>query len=314
VLKSYLGGPLGVTKKTAESGSAPRGAAAPLIASPPALRPGIPRIIHQTCADGAMTDAFRANIARLKALNPGWEHRFYSDDDVQRVFEEMFTPAARDLLSRLDPAYRVVWADLFRYAVLLRDGGVYLDIKSTATRPFDEILRPDDHFVLSQWPDDPAHPYCRYGDHLELRYIDGGEFIQWALIAAPGHAFLAAALSRGFQNMANYDRWRDGRGWLGVLRLSGPICFSHAVAGQLRSAPYRLTDYWDLGLRYSIFATDTPNEAHRVKGRHYSFQRRPIMRCGWQPASFLRALGGKLSGRPYGPPIRQRSLPHRTQP
>lgn len=303
-----------MTERTAETGDAPRGGPTPLLAEPPTLRPGIPRIIHQTLFEMPMTDAFRGNIDNLKRLNPNWEHRFYSDDDVQRVFAEMFTPAARDLLSRLDPAYHVVWSDLLRFAVLLRDGGVYLDIKSTVTRPLDEVLRPDDHFVLSQWPDDPTHPYSRYGDHLELRYIDGGEFINWALFAAPGHPFLAAALARAFDNMAHYDRWRDGRGWLGVLRLSGPICFSHAVAAQLGTAPYRLADYGELGLRYSIFVTDTPNEAHRVKGRHYSYQRRPIMRCGWQPRSFLRALAGRLSGKPYGPPIRQRSLAHRTQP
>ena len=44
----------------------------------------IPRIIHQTARNlDSLPEEIRQNIEALKALNPGWEHRFYSDEAVR---------------------------------------------------------------------------------------------------------------------------------------------------------------------------------------------------------------------------------------
>ena len=39
-------------------------------------------------------------------------------------------------------------ADVFRYLAVYREGGVYLDVKSTVTCPLDEVLSPDDWAVF----------------------------------------------------------------------------------------------------------------------------------------------------------------------
>ena len=51
----------------------------------------IPKIIHQTfSAQRDMPDFLAANIAQLRQMNPGWEHRLYEDEDCARFIRENY--------------------------------------------------------------------------------------------------------------------------------------------------------------------------------------------------------------------------------
>lgn len=77
-------------------------------------------------------------------MNPGWEHRLYDDADIEAFIRESYGDEILAYYHRIDRRYGAARADLFRYLLLYRLGGVYLDIKSTTVRPLDEVLRPDE--------------------------------------------------------------------------------------------------------------------------------------------------------------------------
>jgi mannosyltransferase OCH1-like enzyme len=110
----------------------------------------IPKIIHQTfSAQRDMPDFLAVNIAQLRQMNPGWEYRLYEDEDCARFIRENYDADIYRLYEAIHPDYGAARADFFRYLLLYREGGVYLDIKSGCARPLDDIVQESDEFLLS---------------------------------------------------------------------------------------------------------------------------------------------------------------------
>ena len=238
---------------------------------------GIPRVIHQTYASKSLPPAFQENVNHLRRLNPGWEHRLYDDADIERFLRTAYGSGMLETYASIAPQYGAARADLFRYLVIYHSGGVYLDIKSSASRPFDDVLRPDDTFILAQWDNQPGEEHEGWGRHDYLPGLpDGGEFIQWFIAAAPGHAMMRAVIERVLGIIASYDPLRHGVGQR-VVAVTGPIPYTEAIVPLLEQCPHRrLRDYLALGLRYSLVGNGME---HRevTKKRHYTRARHPIV-------------------------------------
>lgn len=235
----------------------------------------IPRIIHQTAPSfDSLSPEIKANVEHLRALNPGWEYRFYDDAAMKDYLRKSLRAELNELWQLVHPCYPVVLADLFRYLVILLEGGVYLDVKSGVTRPLDQMIRPDDAFLLSYWANRRDEPFFRWGMHPEIDFIPRGEFQQWHVIGQPQHPFPRQALSRAFTNMKRYMPDRDGVGQWGVVRLAGPICYTHAIWPLLESTPHRMVESLELGLQYSIWPD---MDEYRNRPSHYTQQTEPIM-------------------------------------
>ncbi len=235
----------------------------------------IPRLIHQTAPDfDSLPYPVRASIDRMRNANPGWEYRFYNDAAQRAFLNDHLEPEIASLLDRVNPRYGVVLADLFKYLIIQLEGGVYLDIKSTATVPFDEVLLADDSFLISQWRNRLFQPYSLWGKARELKHIRGGEFQQWFIVAEPGHPFLKQVVANVGRNMACYSPARNGAGKRAILRLSGPVCFTLAIEPMLKLYPHRRVDIEDLGFRYSLYPS---KYAHMREPDHYARFREPVM-------------------------------------
>lgn len=235
----------------------------------------VPRIIHQTApAFDRLPAEVTAAVDRMREANPRWEYRFYDDAALRDYLADALGAEAMKLCDRVNPRLRVVLADLFRYVVIHREGGLYLDIKSTALRPLDKVIRPDDVFLLSQWRNRVGERYQGWGIFPDLWQLPGGEFEQWYVCAAPGHPFLARVIEDVLRNMADYSPAWHGRGKMGVLRVSGPICFSLAISPIAQKYRFRLIDAQSAGLVYS---TNADARAHMRDPKHYSRYHGPVM-------------------------------------
>ncbi len=234
----------------------------------------IPRILHQTYASLAeLPTELHENRERIRALNPGWTLKFYDDDAVEAYIAKHYEANILALYQRINPRYGAVRADLFRYLLMYREGGVYLDIKSAMDRPLDDVLLSNERYVLSFWPPAQGEPHKFWGNHPELLSHDLGEFQQWHLIAAPGHMFLKAVINNVLTNIMRYRVSSHGVGRTGVLRISGPIAYTLAITPLLHKAPHRMVaNHWEIGLRYSVL------KQHGTNLRpHYSTLSEPIV-------------------------------------
>ena len=103
---------------------------------------------------------------------------------------------------RINRIYGVARTDFFRYLLMYWQGGVYLDIKSTATRPLDEVLTSSDYH-LSQWRNGPGERYEGWGSYPDIGMTS--EFQQWHIVAPPKYPFLKAVITKVMRNIDYYQ-------------------------------------------------------------------------------------------------------------
>ena len=254
----------------------------------------IPRIIHQTYPDAHrnLPSILEQNVRKITALNPGWEHRLYDDNDIAGFIESTYGTRVLDYYNRLNEKYGAARADLFRYLLMYRHGGVYLDIKASLDRPLDSVLLPQDVYLLSRWRNRKGEQFEGWGIHSRLRQIGRQEFQQWHIIAAPGHPYLKAVIETVLRNIDSYSPAWDDTGRNGVLGLTGPIAYTLAITPLLDRYPHRLVDSHDeLGLVYSIF-TSAIYEAHKsVFKYHYTELTEPVVKVSGAKKLLWRFIG-----------------------
>ncbi len=132
------------------------------------------------------------------AANPSYDFYFYDAADRAAFLKTHFEPAVFAAYDELVPkAYK---ADLWRYCVLLVEGGVYVDSKCEALLPLDEIIRDCDECCVPH---------------------DTDKFIAIAWLAfRGGHDILVNVISYIVQMVKQYDKSRH------PLALTGPAAFS----------------------------------------------------------------------------------------
>jgi inositol phosphorylceramide mannosyltransferase catalytic subunit len=248
------------------------------IVSAISLGPSIPKVIYQVYATAELPPVIQENIKRIRALNPGWSYRLFDDAEMYACIKEWYGESVLSYYERINPKYGAARADLFRYLLMYKFGGVYLDIKSSLERPLDDVLRPDDVYVLSHWSSGKGETFEGWGKHAKLRKIGGEEFQQWHIIGAPGHPFLKAVLDHVFDNIDAYNPLLNDTGKNGVLSVTGPIAYTLAITPILRRYPHRLVSgREDLGLIYSIFGSVTIRAHKTIFRFHYTDLQEPVI-------------------------------------
>jgi mannosyltransferase OCH1-like enzyme len=237
----------------------------------------IPKRIHQVYfSDRALPDEIEMNIRALLEKNPDWDYKLYNEGEMQDFVNKNFCREIVRTYEKLDQSYGAARVDLFRYLLLYRLGGVYLDIKSSAGLPLSEVIRSGDTFLISQWRNNSDEQHAGWGLHDDINWVPGGEFQQWYIAAAPEHPFLAAVIENVLRNIKLYNQGLHGSGQYGVLRLTGPIAYTASIAPILHLFHHRRVDSEkDLGLVYSIYG----DERHvKLFKEHYSGLRIPIVK------------------------------------
>lgn len=239
-----------------------------------ARRSSIPQIIHQTYANLHIPDVLKQNVQNLKHLNPSWLYRFWSDAEIIDFINDAFGWSVLRVYLSINPQYGAARADLFRYLCVYYYGGVYLDIKSSARIPFNEIINDDDEYLLSYWNNEPGARYAEFGLHPELKLSPRGELQQWHVIAAAQHPLLQRVVETVIENIKSYDPDVNGWGKQAVLRLTGPIAYTSAIYLHLSEHKCRFISAEDCGMEYNVL------EDHRAAlggSRHYSALDTPIV-------------------------------------
>lgn len=224
----------------------------------------IPKLIHQTTTSRhTLTEPFKANLQYMQDLHPGWTFAFYDGADRLDFIRKHFDKEMVRTYLSINPRYGPARADLFRYLLLYQCGGVYLDIKSSATVCLDSVLQSTDQYLLSHWDNARGRPFEGWGLHAETPHP--GEFQQWHIVAAPRHPFLERVIRSVQMNIHCYNASLDGIGKRAVLRITGPIAYTKAIRPLLGQVKSRLVNIGDLGFVYSFF--DPTNEIFNRTGR-----------------------------------------------
>ncbi len=220
----------------------------------------------------------RMLVDKLRNDNPTWEHRLYDHSDIANFIQDHFGDEMLRQFHRIDERYGAARIDFWRYLLIYKMGGIYIDIKSTFTKPLDEIITDDDRFILSSWDHTPGTEFEEYGLHEQLSHRENGEFQQWHVIGAQGHPFLRAVIEKVLAKIDAYNPWRDGTGKVSVLNTTGPVPYTLAIESILDKYPHRIVEN-----ERSIFLVYNALGGvvyQKFLPPHYSLQKMPLVRQG----------------------------------
>lgn len=147
----------------------------------------VPRRVWATWIDDRFGRRHAAGIRAFRARNPEYEFRLVDDAGADAFVQRHFGdhPIA-DVYRRA--RFGPMRSDIWRYLVLLKEGGWYFDVKSALLRPLREFHGSGDGFVFAWERRDSSED-----GHLDVPF-EGGltdrAVMNWALAAAPGHPLL----------------------------------------------------------------------------------------------------------------------------
>lgn len=246
----------------------------------------IPRVMHQVYLNGRVPEQLQRNVDAHKARNPDWEHRLYDEQAAIDLILAHYGDGMLFNYMRISEEYPAARVDLLRHLIIFACGGVYFDIKSCFDHPLDQVIRPDDSYLLTQWRNGHGEPNEGFGLHRDLRHVAGGEYVTYFIIAEPGHAYSAAVIRKILYNIAHYSSW-SAVGRTGVLRTTGPIAYTLGIYPIRDQHPHRFVTELELGCHGSI--SDGYNPFTSFQKKHYSLQNSPVVN--------LSPLGTALSAR-----------------
>lgn len=232
-----------------------------------------PKKVYQTYHSKELPVELRAAHNKLKKMNPDWEFILFDDDDIEHYIAENF-PLLLKFYKSIRFEYGAARADFFRYLLMYKEGGVYLDIKSTFTKPINELLSNKSGIILSHWDNEVrGEKHFRLGVHPELSN-KRGEYIQCVIITPPGHPYLRAVIENLICQIEHYDKKIHGVGCFGVLRVTGPIMFTNAISMVKDNRKDTICDLFKEGFIYNVLE----HKSHHILfKKHYSELTLPII-------------------------------------
>jgi mannosyltransferase OCH1-like enzyme len=158
----------------------------------------IPLNIFQTWHTKNIPPLMSQNIELIKSSNPAFKYHLFDDEDCYNFIKENFDEPTLGAFKRLIPgAYK---ADFWRYCVLYKLGGIYLDIKFKPVNGFKFInLAEKEHWVLDS---------DKIGIYNAL------------MVCKPGNPILLKAINQIIENINN-NYYGDH-----CLRPTGPLLLS----------------------------------------------------------------------------------------
>lgn len=180
----------------------------------------IPKQIFQTFKSDKLPWLTRWHIKRMLRRNPEYQYHFYDDKAIEIFFREELPEYYKAYKSLTIGAAK---ADFFRYAILYKKGGIYLDIDCKLVSRFKKFIKPDDEGIIS----------IENNGHL---------YVQWALIFNAGHPFLKKTLEVCYENIKEHKFPND------VHKTTGPPAFTEGIRRALEEDPSIV--YREMGMEY----------------------------------------------------------------
>lgn len=160
----------------------------------------IPRHIYQTWKTREPEVLHKTH---LQQIMPDMDYTFFDDDMIETFIQEEYDKDTLTLFQKLNVG--AAKADLWRYMIMYKRGGVYLDVDSDILTSLDPLLNSGADVVLAAEP------------------APSSFFVQWALIAKPGHDIFRLAVELALFNIKHEHHPHD------VHKATGPAVLTQAI-------------------------------------------------------------------------------------
>ena len=205
----------------------------------------IPKVVYQTWITRDIHPVLQERREAMMKINPDYEFRLVTNAEMDQWVNDNFDGDIRDCYNMLS----IVTArcDFWRYLVLFKNGGIYLDFDSEILRPLGELIRDEDECIISG----EGCPNC---------------YMQWGLITCANHPifqYLIELIVNEIKEVRFLKR-------TDLHNTTGPTIFTRAIVDthyrSLGGVIYR----WGLKRDYDQTFTLKTGHTYRIYGLEYS--------------------------------------------
>ena len=204
----------------------------------------IQKNIFQTWWTSDLPAGVQSIVDRTIALNPDFIHYLYLDADMDEFVHVNYPGRISEAYDRLNII--VAKVDFWRYLVLYKYGGVYLDMDSAIDKPLAELIRPEDQAIITA----EGNP---------------GLYVQWGLIFAQGHPILGRVIDLVVSNIETNRYPND------VHKMTGPTVYTEAIEEMCKTMMPHSSVSVDTDATYKL-------DEHDWTVRVFSIDYRPFLR------------------------------------
>ena len=148
----------------------------------------IPKVIYQTWKTQNLHKKINNLHEKMLKLNPKYKQIIYTDEQMLDFVKSNYD---RDIFGHFERINNIVSrADFWRYLVLYKNGGVYLDIDSLIVQDLSKMIRNEDKAVITA----EKNKNC---------------YVQWSLVFDIGHPILEKTINNLIDNMINNRHKND---------------------------------------------------------------------------------------------------------
>ncbi len=161
----------------------------------------IPKKIYQTWYTKKIPDKIKQSTDNMMKINSSYEYYLFDDSDIYDFIKNNFD--RQTLLAYEQLNIGAAKADLWRYLILYKNGGVYLDLDSEITSNLDLLITSSDKAIIS-------------------REKNHGLFVQWCMMFEKDHPILEKTIQKCIFNIRT-KKTED------ILFLTGPQVYSSCI-------------------------------------------------------------------------------------
>jgi inositol phosphorylceramide mannosyltransferase catalytic subunit len=162
----------------------------------------IEKNIFQTWYTTDLHPEIKKKINYIRNLNPEYSHYLFSDNDIDMFVNENYKGEIADAYNKLNII--VAKVDFWRYLVLYKYGGIYLDMDSSIEKPLNTLISDSDEAIITA----EGNPNL---------------YVQWALIFSKEHPILKKTIELVVDNINN-NKYPNN-----ILQMTGPHVYSRAI-------------------------------------------------------------------------------------
>jgi len=231
----------------------------------------IPNVIHQTFIDKKLPPDIARIVLNNKKVCSKCKFVFYDDSDCDNFIKTRFSARVYNAYKKINNVYGAMKADFFRYCVLYKIGGIYLDIKSVISYPILKLINKDDTCILDV-PRNDKEPYRIFSPTYE----------QWLLMFSPNHPYLLEMINmmvhyienKYVPRLENYNLSTKQK----ILHITGPDAFTKAINKYIKKnnkVLHRNIDY-DKYFNINVLGEGYKDMYRYYNKKHYSQYNEPF--------------------------------------
>ena len=187
----------------------------------------IPRVVYSTVGDKRIRKKHLEAVEVFRSNNPEYEFIVYDDAEAHDYLASKFQgEKILDVFER--SLYGPMRADILRVALMLFEGGVYIDITKRLKKPLTETIPHDAKFVFAHETNEiPA--YFEIKTEKRILKNDRNLIVQWCMMSSPGNAIFETMIESIERDSGNYEGKVFENPKTAILELTATYQYTKAI-------------------------------------------------------------------------------------